>query len=76
MEKSVFETLFPNIDQTIILYALLAIAIFLLLREFHCWYWKINHSVKLQKNIYNRLDSIEELLKDLSAKNKSEKIDK
>lgn len=69
MGKSVFEMLFPEISQSLILYILIAILLFLVMREFNCWYWKINHRLKIQKNIDGRLDDIEELLKELSNKN-------
>lgn len=38
------------------------IVAFILLREFNCWYWKINERIKLQKEVV-------ELLKKLEANN-------
>jgi hypothetical protein len=36
-----------------------AVIIFLLLREFNCWYWKINERVALLDEILVRLEKLE-----------------
>jgi hypothetical protein len=37
-----------------------AVIIFLLLREFNCWYWKINERVVLLDEILVRLEKLEQ----------------
>lgn len=34
------------------------IALFFILRELVCWYWKVNESIELQKDIKNLLEMI------------------
>ena len=36
-----------------------AIVIWVLLREFNCWYWKINDRLFLLEEILNRLEKLE-----------------
>ncbi len=37
------------------------VAVFLLLREFNCWYWKINRRLALLEEIAARLERLEQL---------------
>ncbi len=36
------------------------ILVFILLREFNCWYWKINERIRLQKEMIELLKEIAE----------------
>ena len=53
--------------QWIIIAIVIIIAVFLILREFVCWYWKINERVSLLEDI------LEELKKMNGSENKEEK---
>lgn len=37
-----------------------AVGVFLLLREFNCWYWKINQRLALLEEILARLERLEQ----------------
>jgi len=52
---------------TILIVALVAIVVFLVTREFWCWYWKINEIRDLLKSINLKMESSKEdkLTKDL-----------
>ena len=43
----------------------IALAIMLILREFWCWYWKINHRIEKEKNIDEKMDRINDNLNKL-----------
>lgn len=47
----------PEIDTAIIIIAALVV-VFLIFREFVCWYWKINEMVKSQQNQIDILKKI------------------
>jgi hypothetical protein len=55
----------------VVVYALIAVAVWflisLILREFMCWYWKINQALRL-------LESIDESLKQLPTVSRSRTI--
>ena len=38
-----------------------AAVVWLLLREFNCWYWKINERLSLMEEILNRLENQEKV---------------
>ena len=38
------------------IFLVFCVIIFLLLREFFCWYWKINERISLLKDIKKRLE--------------------
>lgn len=40
-------------------YLVIAIVIFLLLREFNCWYWKINKVIELLEKISSNIPPLE-----------------
>ena len=44
-----------------LLIAVGAAVLWLLLREFNCWYWKINERLVLLEEILNRLDRLDRL---------------
>lgn len=44
-----------------------AVVIFLILREFFCWYWKINERTDLLESINNKLSAINSKLSALNA---------
>ncbi|MBR4631655.1 MAG: hypothetical protein IKO57_14640 [Treponema sp.] len=41
------------------IFLIIAIVIFLLLREFNCWYWKINQKIKTLENMERTLENME-----------------
>ena len=55
---------------------LVLIAIFLLIRGFLLWYWKINYRVELLERIDNNLEYIARLLKAEAPSNIEKLIDK
>ena len=63
----------------VILGILLLVGIFAALREFFCWYWKINDRLKAFNRIEEKLDNIEEkiikVLNRMPPKKESEEID-
>ncbi|AEB08555.1 hypothetical protein [Desulfobacca acetoxidans] len=48
-----------GIDLFYVLLIIGAIVIFLMLREFNCWYWKINQRLALLEEILARLERLE-----------------
>ena len=38
------------------IFLIIAIVIFLLLREFNCWYWTINQKIKTLENMERKID--------------------
>ncbi len=62
-----------NNDQyfTIIAIILVLIGVFLLFREFWCWYWKINERRDLQKSIIEQLKKLNSTKSDRSTNNNS-----
>lgn len=44
------------------------IVLFLVLREFFCWYWKINKHIEIQEEL---LENIKEILEELKKNNNS-----
>lgn len=44
--------------EDVLKYILVAIGLFLLLREVNCWYWKINASLSVQEKILRQLERL------------------
>ena len=40
---------------------LIVIGIFIAIREFLCWYWKINEGIELLKSIDNKLELLKKI---------------
>ena len=49
-----------------LLITIIAIIIFLLIREVNCWYWKISERLSTQKQILKTLQNIEQKLQNMS----------
>lgn len=49
---------------SLVVFIVISIGIFLICRELICWYWKINESLRVQKEIASKLDEIIGLLND------------
>lgn len=47
-----------SIGVVVIMVIVLLIAVFILLRELNCWYWKINERIELQKRTNDLLEKI------------------
>ena len=45
-------------DNQIYIYIAVTIAVFLVLRDIACWYWKINYQVKLLEEIRDELKKL------------------
>lgn len=45
-------------DLGIVIILAVSVLLFFILRELFCWYWKINESIELQKDIKNLLEMI------------------
>lgn len=48
--------------QTMVVFIIILIVIFILTREFWCWYWKINLKIKQIEQINENLEQIKTLL--------------
>lgn len=46
----------------IALYLTIILALFIILREFWCWYWKVNERLKEMESINDNLEEIKALL--------------
>jgi len=44
-----------NAEFIALLFVILAICLFVILREYLCWYWKVNHVVDLLEQINDKL---------------------
>ncbi|HNX54847.1 MAG TPA: hypothetical protein PKO30_04640 [Prolixibacteraceae bacterium] len=60
---SVLAGVIGGMEITIIIYIVLAIALFLILREVACWYWKINERKALMEEQNELLKELIELKK-------------
>jgi hypothetical protein len=55
----------------VLIWLAVVLVVFLVLREFWCWYWKISHAVDLLKDIGGKLDTMIKLNRDLTRLLKS-----
>ncbi len=60
------EDFFGEIGKYVICILIIGILLFLLIREFNCWYWKINKRINLQQRQIELLESIDKKLDDLN----------
>jgi hypothetical protein len=60
------EDFFGEIGKYVIWILIIGILLFLLIREFNCWYWKINKRIYLQQRQIELLESIDKKLDDLN----------
>lgn len=47
---------------TVIIFIIILTIVFIMTREFWCWYWKINIKIKQSNQINENLEQIKELL--------------
>jgi hypothetical protein len=60
------EDFFGEIGKYVIWILIIGILLFLVIREFNCWYWKINKRINLQQREIELLESIAKKLDDLN----------
>tara|TARA_B100000315_G_C14163092_1_gene400976 strand:+ start:108 stop:539 length:432 start_codon:yes stop_codon:yes gene_type:complete len=56
-----------NPQMTIIAYIIITIIIFLICREFICWYWKINKRIQNNEDILDSLKGVKNELRNLNS---------
>ena len=57
----------PDIERNLLISIVVAIVVFLIIREIVCWYWKINARLAQLENLNAKMDAVLMRLQEISA---------
>ncbi len=69
--RDIFSTLF--FSKGFLLFIIISFLIFILIREFLTWYWKINRIISLLEDIEENTNTRREIIKNIEEENKKSK---
>lgn len=69
--RDIFSSLF--FSKGFLLFIIISFLIFILIREFFTWYWKINRIISLLEDIEENTNTRREIIKNIEEKNKKSK---